>query len=321
MAMDDLDRLLAETMRDAAERAPADDGLLGRVRRRSDRRRRRRIATGLSALAAVLAVGAPTVAVLATRTTGTTPPTGPTWPAVVLVDGYDAPRFPYTLPASAGLRAPVAGMVDGRPVALFEATEQVYHADVTVTVWDRRPVFEGAATETTMRVRGHTGTLRTVDRKPARQLTLYWPESPGRWIELATDDTYSAQQVVQLAESLSAAAVPVLPPFRLDLSPAGFVTDTVTESTMSFRRTAAAPDTDELRVVLRKRRPLGTANETVGEYPAVLTHRSGGATLDVDVTDWDATLEITEGSGVALSDDDLLRFAAGVHVLDRSNPQ
>lgn len=321
--MDDLDRLLAETMRDAAQRAPSDDDLLDSVRRRSDRRRRQRISTGLSAVAAVLAVGIPT---LVLRTSATGPPSAhatPTTPAAVavrLADGYRAPTFPYTLPAAAGMRAPVASMDGGNLVAFFEATEQRHHADTTVTVSGRKPAFAGSATETPVQVRGHTGFLRTADVRPARQLTLYWRESAARWIRLATDDTYTPQQVVALADALSPASIAVLPPFRLDLGPAGFVADTVTESTMAFRTSATASDAYKVEVVLRKRRQLSRTNETVGAYEAALTHDAGGTTLDVDVTDWNATLEVTVGSGLTMSDADLLRFAAGVHILNRSNP-
>ena len=172
-----------------------------------------------------------------------------------------------------------------------------------------------------MTVRGHPGTLRTVDVQPARQLTLYWRESTSRWIRLATDDTYTAQQVVALADALTPAPIAVSTPFRLDLSPAGFVTDTVTESTMSFRTSAGAPDADRFAVVLRKRRQLSGTPATVGSYQAVLKHAAGGVTLDVDVTDWNATLEVSAGSGLTISDADLVRFAAGVHILNRSNPE
>jgi hypothetical protein len=318
--MDDLDRLLAETMRDAAGRAPSDDDLLETVHRRSDRRRRQRVSTVLTAVAAVLAVGIPTL--VARSTTSPPPPAAsPETGTVRLAAGYPLPAFPYTLPASPGMRAPVASMDGGNPVAFFEATEQRHHADTTVTVSSRKPAFTGTATETPVQVRGHPGTLRTAEVKPARQLTVYWRESPARWIRLATDDTYTPQQVVALANSLSPASITVLPPFRLDLSPAGFVTDTVTESTMSFRTAATAPDADLIQVVLRNRRRLSGANEMVGAYQAVLTHGAGGgATLDVDVTDWNATLEVTVGSGLTMSDADLLRFAAGVHILNRSNP-
>jgi hypothetical protein len=319
--MDDLDRLLAETMRDAAGRAPSDDDLLQTVHRRSDRRRRQRVSTVLTALAAVLAVGIPT---LVARSTTTGPPPAAATPetgAVRLADGYTAPAFPYTLPANPGMRAPVASMDGGELIAFFEATELRRHSDTTVTVSSRKPAFTGTATETPVEVRGHPGTLRTADGKPARQLTVYWRESPARWIRLATDDTYTPQQVVALAESLTPASITVLPPFRLDLSPAGFVTDTVTESTMSFRASATAPDADLVQVVLRNRRRLSGADEDVGPYQAVLAHGAGGGvTLDVDVTDWNATLEVTVGSGLTMSDADVLRFAAGVHILNRSNP-
>jgi len=356
--MDGLDRALAESMHDAAVHAPSDAGLLAAVHIRSGRYRRRRIATGLSAAAVALAVAVPTAASLVTRPSTPAPPAGtapivsgppapspstappsvvsapathpsldppshPTTTAkrVHLAAGYTAPVFPYTLPAVDGMTGPVASMRDGNLIAFFEATELNEHADITVTVSSRKPAFSGPATETPVQVRGHAGKLRTVDVQPARQLTVYWPEPGGRWIQLATDDTYTPQQVVDLADALTPASVGVLPPFRLDLSPAGFVTLTVTASTMSFSASATAPATNRITAVLRKRKPLSSADEKVGPYAASLTHDAGGAVLRVDVTDWDATLEITVGSGVRLSDADLLRFAAGVHILNRSNPQ
>jgi hypothetical protein len=346
--MDDLDRLLAETMRDAAGRAPADDGLLSTVHRRSDRLRRQRIATTLSAAAAVLAVAVPTVLVLANRTPAVPPPAAvpaisaspsatppatasptssptpsksspppPTTPAVHLATGWTAPTFPYALAASAGLKAPVASMNDGDLIGFFEAAETQHHADTTVTVSRRKPPSSG----TSVQVRGHTGTLRTVDVQPAKQLILTWQESPGHWIQLATDDTYTPPQVVALADGLTSASTAVLPPFQLDRSPAGFVTDTVTASTMTFRTSASAPDTEMVKTVLHKHRPLTGTNQKVGSYRALLTHAGGRVTLDVDVTDWNATLEVTVGSGLTMSDADLLRFAAGVHILNRSNPE
>jgi hypothetical protein len=347
--MDDLDRLLAETMRDAAGRAPSEDGLLSTVHRRSGRLRRQRIATVLSAAAAVLAVSIPTVAVLMARSPAPgpapaavpevsaspspslSPSPSPTLsrvpPAhtsaapepVTLAVGWKAPRFPYALAPVDGMRAPVASMEDGNLIGFFEATELRHHADTTITVSSREPASTGGGTS--MAVRGHVGTLRTTDVKPARQLTLTWRESASRWIQLATDDTYEPQQVVALADGMTAASVAVLPPFELGLSPAGFATDTVTASTMTFRRTATAPGSETLKTVLRKRKQLTGSTVKVGRYQASLTHGTGGVTLDVDVTDWNATLEVTVGGGLTMSDADLLRFAAAVRVLNRSNPQ
>jgi hypothetical protein len=318
--MDDLDRLVAEAMRDAADHAPADAGLLSMVRRRSARNRRRRIATGLSA---VLVLSVPTAVVLVAhpRPPAPQPDAVPALTAVQLVAGYTPPTFPFRLTSTDGMRAPVASMDGGNLIAFFEATEQEHHADTTVTVSSREPTFATDAAETPMGVRGHHGTLRTVDVKPAKQLTLYWPESSGRWIQVATDDTYTPPQVVALAESLTAASIPVLPPFLLDLGPAGLVTDTVTASTMSFRLPTSPPGAGGVTVVLRKRQELTGTNETVGRYGARLTRGTGDVTLDVDVTDWDATLEVTVSGGLTMNDADLLRFAAGIHVLDRSNPQ
>jgi len=181
----------------------------------------------------------------------------------------------------------------------------------------RKPVFTTSATKTTMPVRGRSGTLRTVDTQPTRQFTLTWQESSTRWIELATDDTYTPKQVVALADSLAPASIAVLPPFTLDLTPVGLVADTVTASTMSFR----AVNGNQVAVVLRKRQQLSATTDKVGKYPALLTHDGEGAKLSVDVTDWDATLEVTVGAGLTMTDADLLRFAAGVHILNRSNPK
>jgi hypothetical protein len=358
--MDDLDRVIAASLRAAADHAPSDGGLLATVQQKSRRYRRRRIATGLST-AAVLVIGIPlgtalvtgsgpakpadTVQVAPAATAGSpsasgtpsaagtpsprasatrrppssTPSTssGSSDPVVRLVHGYTAPTFPYTLPPTDGMRAPVASMQAGSRIAFFEATELRHHADITVTVSTRKPGFTAPATTKIVLVRGHSGTLRTVDTQPAKQLVLFWRESASRWIQLATDDTYTSQQVVDLAGSLSAASIAVLPPFTLDLTPADLTADTVTASTMSFRTANGGT----VEVVLRKRQQLTSATDTVGEYQARLTHDGGSAKLSVDVTDWDATLELTVSAGLTISDADLLRFAAGVHILNRSDPK
>jgi hypothetical protein len=348
--MDDLDRLLAETMHSAAGRAPSDAGLLDTVHQRSRRHHRRRVMAGLGAAATVLAVGIPAVAVM-TRPESAAPPlngvptvaaplsqppppvpSAPATPsspglttaaadAVTLSTGWKAPTFPYRLPVTDGMTDPVASMNDGKLIAFFEATELRYHADVTVTVSGQKPAFTTAATETARRVRGHAGTLRTVDVRPAKQLTLYWRESPSRWIQLATDDTYTPDQVVALADALTPASLAVLPPFRLDLAPTGLVTDTVTASRVTFRQPGSAPGADGFSTVLRKRRELTDTNQKIKGYDAALIHRDGSVTLAVDVTDWNATLEVTVGNGLTLSDADLLRYAAGVTILERSHPE
>ena len=332
--MDDLNRMLAETMRGAAGHAPSDAGLLGAVHGRARRYRRRRLVTATATAAAVVvAIGIP----VATRLTGgpepvlppaaSGPAPSPSSPGatgtspVTLTTGWTAPVFPYTLPATGGLAAPVATMRDGDPAAFFEATEDRDHADVTITVSARRPEFTTAGTETPKRVRGHAGTLRTVDVSPARQLTLYWRESPSRWIQLATDDTYTPDEVVALAESMTAARIAVLPPFDLDLSPAGLVTETVTASRMVFRPPHAARGAGGFSTVLRKRQGLPGANRKINGYDAVLTRRTGEVTMSIDVTDWDATLQITVGNGLTVSDADLMRYAAGVTILNRSDPE
>ncbi|GAA2706698.1 hypothetical protein [Actinoplanes palleronii] len=359
--MDELDRLLAETMRDAEGHAPSDSGLLGSVHDRSRRYHRRRVVTvtAVSAAAAVLVAAIPFVTVLAARPEPVTPPVAPapatsapvarptsaaprsstprtssptsgtpksststsSTPKITLAGGWTAPAFPYTLPATDGMSAPVASITAGNPSAFFEATELRDHADVTVTVATRESSFTSPGTATPRQVRGHPGTLRTVDVQPAKQLTLTWKESANRWIRLATDDTYTPDQVVALADSLSPATVAVSPPFALDFSPAGLLTDTVSASRMTFRAPSATPGSAALTTVLRQRQQLKTVNQKIQGYDAQLDHRAGGVVLSVDVTDWNATLVITVSDGFTISDADLIKFAAGIRVLNRSNPE
>ncbi|GAB7039265.1 MULTISPECIES: hypothetical protein [Catenuloplanes] len=354
--MDELDRLLAETMHDAAGRAPSDDNLLRGVHARSRViRRRRTITTGVSAVVAVVAVGVPVVAVLAVRPEPVVPPaaTAPAVPpsptaaattspspsaappsssppssvapppeseapaatAVTLTEGWTAPVFPYALPAADDRRAPVATMSGGDLIGFFETTDPEREADITVTVSGARPSFGTPGTETTRQVRGRAGTLRTVDVQPARQLTLYWQESPNRWVTLTTDDTYTPDEVVEWAGALVEASIEVQPPFRLGLSPAGLTTTTVTKSRMIF----TGPG--DVSLILRKRQQLTGADRTVNGYAAALTRDDAGARLTVDVRDWDATLEITVTGDLTVSDADLLRLGTGVQLLTRSDPE
>ena len=334
--MDDLDRLLGETLRDAAGRAPSDHRLLDTVHRQSRRYHRRRVVTWVSAAAAVVAVGLPFAVVQNTRPGPSAPPMvtapagsgpSPSAPgsapagALTLTGGWTAPTFPYALPATDGMTAPVISWNGGRRSAFYEATELRHHADIVVTVSDREPEFTTPATEDPMEVRGHAGILRTVDVRPARQLSLRWRESENRWIQLATDDTYTPGQIVALAESLRPASIAVLPPFDLALSPAGLITDTVTPSRMTFRRAGSAPGAGGFSTVLRRQRALTGINQEVNGYQAALTHHDGSSRLAVAVTDWDATLEVTVSNGLTISDSDLLRYATGVRILNRSSPE
>ncbi|MDR7276872.1 hypothetical protein [Catenuloplanes atrovinosus] len=356
--MDELDRLLAETMHTAAGRAPSDDGLLHTVHERSRRYHRRRVITSLSAVAAVVAVGVPFVSVLATRPNSELPPaaTAPAVPpsrtasatpspspspsvpssappsspasparsadapgatAVTLAEGWTAPAFPYTLGDNDNRNAPVASMDGGDLIAFFETTDPERDADITVTVSAARPSFGTAGSEAATRVRGRDGTLRTVDVQPARQLTLYWQESPSRWITLATDDTYTPEEVVAWADGLADAAIAVRAPFQLGLSPTGLTTETVTRSRMVF----ASPGTGGISLVLRQRRTLTGVNQKVNGDDAALTRDTAGTRLAIDVRDWDATLEITVGEGLTLTDADLLRLATSVRILTYSDPE
>ncbi|GLW29418.1 hypothetical protein [Actinoplanes regularis] len=303
---DELDRLLTESLHDAAECAPSAAGLLAAVHSRSRRYRRRRVVAAAVSLVAAIAAGNLIVG-----------RPDPAIPTSALMSGWAAPIFPYTLPATDGMRAPVASMTAGEVSAFFEATELRDHADVTVTVSATAP----ASATGSLRVRGHPATLRTVDVEPAKRLSLYWQEAAGQWIELETDDTYTPAQVVALAGSLKPAVIPVLPPFELGLIPVGLVTDTVSASRMTFRAPSAPPGTAGLSTVLRRKQQLKGINKTIDGYDAVLARAGANVTLSIDVPDWNATLVITVGNGFTMSDDDLIRYASAIQVLNRSDPE
>ena len=58
----------------------------------------------------------------------------------------------------------------------------------------------------------------------------------------------------------------------------------------------------------------------VGEYPGGLTRSATGATLAVSLDDERATLVVEVPARDTLSDADLIRFAAGIHLTDYAEP-
>ncbi|WP_345301220.1 hypothetical protein [Dactylosporangium matsuzakiense] len=97
--------------------------------------------------------------------------------------GYTAPTFPYTLPATDGMKAPVASMDSGNLVAFFEAID-IRHHYTTATA---APV-DAASRVHRRAARGRLQTVlaaherdaaHLVDVKPRKRAAhiLYWPLS------------------------------------------------------------------------------------------------------------------------------------------------
>lgn len=232
--------------------------------------------------------------------------------AVRLVSGYTPPTCPLTLPAASGYRDPVVSVAKGAMVAFFETTDPQRYSDITVTISSGRPTFDkptAAMTETARTVRGHAATLRTVAVSPAAELALYWQEKADQWVTLRTDDTFTPDAVVAKAERLTSAALAVRMPFTLDLAPSGATLVTASASAVGLR----VADLGEIVVALGRSRSLAGTPVQVGGRAGALSRTATAATLLVDYADRGGTLTVQVPAGYSIGDDDLVRFAAGVH--------
>jgi hypothetical protein len=350
----DLDGLLRSALHRHAEEAPVAGDLLAAVHQRSRRlaRRRRLTAAGVAVVLATLSVPA-LAAVPRDRAQPAAPahslspaasadqpsvpasaPPSPASPQPPPADlgvrlqppAYATPVFPFrpTVTPTGGLAAPAVTLAGGELVAYYAANDPVAGADVYVRVGPRKPAFTdpadhaGAVTETPQTVRGHPATLRKVAVAPAAQLSLYWPEAPGQWVRVDSDDTLTDAQLVRLADALAAATVPVVTPFRFDLVPAGMVLDTSTRSEMAFRPPGGTGLVD---CVLLGPRTLTGPTVRAGGHDAVLHRTGAGVTLTVALEDRGETLVVQVPAQHPISDADLVRFAAGVHVTRDADPQ
>jgi hypothetical protein len=323
----DVPAMVRDSLRRHADGTPPAGQLLASVHRRSRQLRRRRAAVAVALTAAAVASLAVPIATRAAEPAGTaTTVAAARAPVRLAPPAYTVPSFPFRPGAApvGGLAAPVVTLERGELTAYYEARDPARGADVTIRVGSRPPAFTGPAdragpaSETHPRVRGGPGTLRRVAVAPAARLTLYWPEAADRWVWVDTDDTLTDAELVRFADKLLPASVPVVRPFRFDLAPAGMALDTATVSRVALRP-PAGPDAAVACTLLR-RRPLTGPEVRVGPYRGVLTRTGSGAALAVDVTDWAATLLVEVPAAYEISDADLIRFAAGVHVLDRSEP-
>jgi hypothetical protein len=352
--MTDVDMLLRDTLRDRAEVAPTATGLLTRVHTRSRllRRRRRVGVAGAGAVAVVLAAAAVPAAIdLAGRDGGGPsgfggPPVSgpassgpgasrgpgatPSGPPAVVVPPIQARLAPptYTLPvfpiqpstgAIPGLGPAWAG-VDGDVYLMHPPDPGV--PSVQVFTGAAEPRFtdgeQGVQVDTRpIRVRGVTGTLRTESMSGFTEHTLVWRELSGVWIWIRAGNL-DAAALVAYADGLRPGSVPVAAPFTFDLLPEGLALDNVGPSGMVFRLPGAPVGGSwegKLAVLLNAEGGEGAANWPlrVGGRPAQIHRQDQERSIMVSLKTGNV-LVIQVPPALTISDEDLVRFAAGVHV-------
>ncbi len=347
--MNEIDMLLRDTLRDRAEAAPAATGLLTRVhtRSRQARRRRRVGVAGAGAAAVVLATaavpavvqvvgrgdggpggfGGPAVSGSAGDRTASGPAGAPTpsekvQPLVATLGApqFTLPTFPFVPTVTAGLAPARAGM-DGE-VYLRHAPEAPGSPSVQVFAGSAAPRFiepeRGVQVSfaPTM-VRGVAGMLRTETMAGFVSRSLYWRETPDTWLWIRTDDL-GPEAMVAYAEGLRPGSVAIQAPFTFGLLPQGLALDSVGPSDMVFRlpgQPAGGSWENKLAFLL---------NADGGEGAESWPHRVNGQPARIHVQDGERSAWVLQRNGtilviqvpqaLAISDEDLLRLAAGVRV-------
>jgi hypothetical protein len=343
----DVDMLLKDTLRDRAQAVPAGTGLLARVHTRSRllRRRRRAGMAGAGVAAVVLAAGtAPVVYGLANAdgpSTGVVPgapsrsasggqvpsPSGepseptPTLKAVLGRASVTVPAFPFEPPAGVvpGL-GPARAMVDGEGVFLsHQSGEDKPAIDVHLGVDPSRGMTEQdgvTVNEATVRVRGVEGNLRTITKESYTTRSLSWQDPSGpMWVRA---ERVEPNLMIAYADALRPGSVEVAVPFTFELLPQGLELDNVGPTDMVFRlpgQQAGGSWVDRLAILLNADGGDGAQNWPlrVGDRPAQIVAQDGGRSLMV-LQESGNILVIQVPPNLQISDEDLLRMAAGIRV-------
>ncbi|MET7395078.1 hypothetical protein ABZS66_16470 [Dactylosporangium sp. NPDC005572] len=322
--MHEVEERLRSALRDHAEDAPAGAAMLTTVVAESGRRRRRAVvASAAAAVTAVLAGAAVAVPLLSPApalTVAAPPSTAPpaVSPPVAGLVPADAPgkvTFPLTAPPKAGYGVPSVWRAAARPYL----RQTVQDADAggvmafSATAYPARPEALGPSTPTT--VRGRPATVVEWSDQTGVQRSLVWQEDPATWIELRTEPAAAdPDRLRAYAEALQAQPSNGPVPFTFALMPAGWSVDNVTPTSVTFCPPDVRPDqafTDKLAVMLSTTaEPAGTAVK-VGARGGWLHHQEDSTTLEVPLGDGRSLVFQLMGRATTLSDEDLVRLAAG----------
>ncbi|HEY7174882.1 MAG TPA: hypothetical protein VH442_08190 [Micromonosporaceae bacterium] len=345
MNLDNLEQDVRDSLLANAEGAPDGAGMLDVVRTRSRRLRTRHRATvaGIAAAVAVAAaigtpfvltgvrhtagtstnVGAPKTTVPAI--TATSPPASPSHATRVPLDA--AAFTPVTFPMTPtftppGLPAPTEGKTVGQTRLVYAAATGNKFLIATVSV-DFPPVDHTGATHKSITINGHSATLYTGSIDGAQGVLVVW-QLHGKYVSVQASGVSSAQ-VQQYAKGLADhPRTPGALPFKLTLAPHGYqVAFQEIHSELSpteFYFNLSAPGqlgnqaTDDAVGVVSTadiaKQATGTSI-TVGGFPAKIDHNSDGQ-ITVYVLRPGFNYAVHEPQNGPLSDDDLIRFAAGV---------
>lgn len=342
-----IENVLRETLHSYADEAQRDAGLLDAAIARSNRRRRRRLAVGTGM--AVAAVAATALAVPAT-TGGTERPIPPLSQGLALEPpAYELPQFPFTpgwAPAGAD-HWYVQLLTDGEAVPLttdegaseIERGIRVYTAGEPVVKLQQWGGPDGPRIQTS--VSAEPISVRPenypddLEPEPAtvqgRDATLYtagpwmavtWRHQPDLWVMVQGHDDITTDDLLRYAEELVETPAPVTPFFTFDLVPAGAELTWMNDGQAWFGLPRADADdpVGEVNVVLLGQLPANL--DDLGE-PLRVGERDG---LLLD----EGRLVVFLGDGLALavgglgdlqlSQEELITFAAGVHVSPDARP-
>ncbi len=320
-----IDAEIREKIQEYADRAPSSMGLLDAVRARS-RRRRRRHRVGLAGIAIV--VTASVVAVPAAWRTiadgGSSVPAAS--PRLILMPpAYELPSFPFTpgwTPPQSG--KPIAGgSTDGMWLQFPRSGAD--SPELWIDVALDGPALQKATITSSHEetVQGRPATMRYGEIGAVPFAGLTWQHTDGLWVTVAGTYEAPADDVRQVAESLTATPLPILPPFTFDLVPA----DTEPVVVQGSKGGTLPPIMQFLSKDLRTTMAVelktaehtpGAQATTVGGKPAEILVDAGHVGICVFL-DADRMLQVGGGvDGASFSPDDLILFAQGIHVTDEA---
>jgi hypothetical protein len=334
-----IDTLLRETLHSYADHATAKTGLLSAARARARRRRTHQTAAALAAAAAVAAMVLAGPTVVGGLVNGAVAPAAP---VTLVPPTYQLPPFPFTpgwVPEHAG--EPYLGVwEDVRVLSHDPAPDAPYLAPdrpviiVDVTRSDPGNPLDakhGSPETETVVVQGREAVLQTADGNAA----VAWEHEPDLWVTVWGEQRIPAADVIRYAQELIEEPIPINPPFTFDLVPGGADPVEVHRNVLSFTPPVAdEPEgvvTGRVRVELFRREDGETSDpgEITTEFrvgigePITVGDRDGELLGDDTVhvfLDDGLLLEVTASGTLSMSQEDLVRFAAGIYVTPHARP-